>query len=86
MYTFNADCITSYELGSEEPSTLAINNVNLFTASADDILSRMAKVRVICDASKNSWSCCVSRCLREWVTLRRQFKGLLVQRPVRMRM
>ena len=46
MYTFNADRITSYELGSEEPTTLAINNVNLFTASADDILSRMAKVRV----------------------------------------
>jgi hypothetical protein len=44
MYTFNADCITSYELGSEEPSTLVASNVNLFTASADDILSRMAKV------------------------------------------
>lgn len=44
MYTFNADVITSYELGSEEPSTLALNNVNIFTASADDILSRMGKV------------------------------------------
>jgi hypothetical protein len=44
MYTFNADRITSYELGSEEPTTLAVNNVNLFTASADDILSRMGKV------------------------------------------
>ena len=44
MYTFNADRITSYELGSEEPTTLAVNNVNLFTASADAILSRMGKV------------------------------------------
>jgi hypothetical protein len=44
MYTFNADVITSYELGSEEPSTLALDNVNIFTASADDILGRMGKV------------------------------------------
>lgn len=44
LYTFNADCITSYELGSEETASLALNNVNLFTASADDILSRMGKV------------------------------------------
>ena len=47
MYTFNADRITSYELGSEEPTTLANKSLNLFTASADDILSRMAKVRVL---------------------------------------
>jgi hypothetical protein len=44
MYTFDADKITSYELGSDEPTTLAVQNVNLFTASADDILSRMGKV------------------------------------------
>ena len=44
MYTFNADKITSYELGTDEPTTLVTNNVNLFTASADDILSRMGKV------------------------------------------
>jgi hypothetical protein len=47
MYTFNADVITSYELGSEEPSTLALNNLNLFTASADGILSRMGKVFIL---------------------------------------
>jgi hypothetical protein len=47
LYTFNADRITSYELGSEEPTTLAVNNVNLFTASADDILSRMGKVTIL---------------------------------------
>ena len=45
MYTFNADSIISYELGSEEPGQLAVNNINLFTQSADDILSRMGKVR-----------------------------------------
>jgi len=44
MYTFNADRITSYELGSEEPTNLAAKNDNLFTASADSILSRMGKV------------------------------------------
>lgn len=46
MYTFSADRITSYELGSEEPTNLAAKNDNLFTASADSILSRMAKVLV----------------------------------------
>jgi hypothetical protein len=44
MYTFDADKITSYELGSDEPTTLAVQNVNLFTASADAILSRLGKV------------------------------------------
>lgn len=44
MYTFNLDNITSYELGTDEPTTLAANKINLFTASADDILSRMGKV------------------------------------------
>ena len=44
MYTFSADRITSYELGSEEPTNLAAKNDNLFTASADSILSRMGKV------------------------------------------
>jgi hypothetical protein len=47
MYTFNADQITSYELGSEEPATVTANNVNLFTQSADTILSRMAKVFIL---------------------------------------
>lgn len=65
MYTFNLDKITSYELGTDEPGALAANNVKLFTASADDILSRMGKVgsalnwRLTC-----SWSCYVFRCLR----------------------
>ena len=44
MYTFNLDKITSYELGTDEPTMLAANKINLFTASADDILSRMGKV------------------------------------------
>jgi hypothetical protein len=44
MYTFDADKITSYELGSDEPTTLAVQNINLFRASTDDILSRMGKV------------------------------------------
>jgi hypothetical protein len=44
MYTFNVDTVISYELGSDEPTSLAEQNVNLFTSSADDILSRMGKV------------------------------------------
>ena len=43
MYTFNADMINSYELGTEEPSAL-VNTANLFTASADNILNQLAKV------------------------------------------
>ena len=45
MYTFNVDCITSYELGSEEPTNLALNSANLFTSSADEILTHLGKVR-----------------------------------------
>lgn len=60
MYTFNADKITSYELGTDEPTTLAANNVNLFTASADDILSRMGKVGSYLKLALTcSWSYCV---------------------------
>jgi hypothetical protein len=36
--------IISYELGSEESTTLSANKINLFTASADAMLSRMGKV------------------------------------------
>ena len=43
MYTFNADSITSYQLGSEEPNAL-VNTTNLFTAAADQILNQMGKV------------------------------------------
>jgi len=64
MYTFNADRITSYELGSEEPTTLAVNNVNLFTQSADDILSRMGKVIFPLTDGNGSWSYCVYHYLR----------------------
>lgn len=42
MYTFDVDKITSYELGSDEPT--AVQNITLFTASVDYILSRMARV------------------------------------------
>jgi hypothetical protein len=47
MYTFDADKIESYQLGSEEPSILAGNSENLFTASADVILTHLGKVVVI---------------------------------------
>jgi hypothetical protein len=63
MYTFNLDKIISYELGTDEPTTLAANKINLFTASADDILSRMGKVGSLRDRDNGSWSCCVCRCL-----------------------
>lgn len=66
MYTFNADRIASYELGSEEPTTVAVNNINLFTQSADDILSRMGKVIIPLTDSNGSWSYCVYHCLRGW--------------------
>jgi hypothetical protein len=46
MFTFNADMISSYELGSDEPSDL-VNTTNLFTASADQILNQMGKVSVL---------------------------------------
>jgi hypothetical protein len=45
MYTFNADRISSYELGSDEPNAL-VNTTNLFTASADQILNQMGKVSI----------------------------------------
>jgi hypothetical protein len=64
MYTFDVDKIMSYELGSDEPSTLAVQNINLFTASADAILSRMGKVYWLRIMAYFSWSCCVFRCLR----------------------
>jgi hypothetical protein len=44
LYTFSQDKVMSYELGTEEPPS-AISGKNLFTASVDDILSRMGKVR-----------------------------------------
>ena len=47
MYTFNVDCISSYELGGEE-SQIPVNGTNLFTSSADDILSRMGKLELLC--------------------------------------
>ena len=47
MYTFNADSISSYQLGSDEPSILVSNDVNLFTASSDVILSHLGKVVVL---------------------------------------
>jgi len=43
LYTFNQDKIKSYQLGTEEPPA-TMSGKNLFTASADDILSRMGKV------------------------------------------
>jgi hypothetical protein len=46
MFTFNADMISSYELGSDEPNAL-VSTTNLFTASADQILNQMGKVSVL---------------------------------------
>ena|SRR6266496_1355296 len=76
MYTFNADRITSYELGSEEPTNLAAKNDNLFTASADSILSRMGKVfRILKTNVDDSWSYYVFHCMRGLESWRRQHRG-----------
>jgi hypothetical protein len=63
LYTFNVDSVMSYELGGEE-SQLPIPKTNLFTASADDILSRMGKVRPQNNIADYSWSYYAYRYLR----------------------
>jgi hypothetical protein len=76
VFTFNADMISSYELGSDEPSAL-VNTTNLFTASADQILNQMGKVSVsnCYRMADGSWSYCVYRCLRGSESLRRNWNG-----------
>jgi hypothetical protein len=49
MYTFDADCITSYELGSEEAGKLAVKSEHIFNSSTDYILSQMAKALLKCE-------------------------------------